>query len=239
MQIIEKIKAKQEDLWGKPSVTIAFLGDSVTQGCFEVYWEKTHVQTVFNQHDGYHSHLAKLLSTLYPSVPFNIINAGISGMTAPQGLARLEQDVLSHNPDLVVVCFGLNDAMTGSEYIENYTNALEQIFLTLRQHNIEAIFMTPNMMCTEISDHLTDPRIIEIAEAAIKIQNGGILRMYLEAAKQVCQKCEIPVCDCYQKWELMHSNGVRITELLSNKINHPTKEMNWIFAVSLMEQMLR
>ena len=36
MQIIEKLNKKQDIFGGKP-VTLAFLGDSVTQGCFENY----------------------------------------------------------------------------------------------------------------------------------------------------------------------------------------------------------
>lgn len=238
MQIIKKIMQKQNDLLGAPSVTIAFLGDSVTQGCFDVYWQSgVGVQTFFTQEDAYHRHLAKLLAMLYPSVPFNIINAGVSGITAPQGLARLEQDVLSHNPDLVVVCFGLNDSMSGINCVGAYTDALGRIFSELHKRNIETIFMTPNMMCTEVSDHLSDSRIIEIAERAKIIQNDGVLRKYLDAAKKVCQESNVPVCDCYHKWELLHSNGVRITDLLSNGINHPTKEMNWLFAVTLLEQL--
>ena len=34
MKLIEKIRAKQADVFGAAPVTIAFLGDSVTQGCF-------------------------------------------------------------------------------------------------------------------------------------------------------------------------------------------------------------
>lgn len=33
--------------------------------------------------------------------------------------------------------------------------------------------------------------------------------------------------------------SVNITELLSNKINHPTHEMNWIFAYSLVEEIMK
>lgn len=36
MKIIDKLNAKQ-DIYGEKPVTIAFLGDSVTQGCFECY----------------------------------------------------------------------------------------------------------------------------------------------------------------------------------------------------------
>ena len=38
-----------------------------------------------------------------------VINAGISGHTTTEGLARLDRDVLQHKPDLVTVSFGLND----------------------------------------------------------------------------------------------------------------------------------
>ena len=103
MQIIEKIKSKQEDLWGKPSVTIAFLGDSVTQGCFDVYWEKTHVQTVFNQQDGYHSYLAKLLAKDYMRMDkerdFEIIgelDLGVDYAMAYIGDIHMEKVILVH-----------------------------------------------------------------------------------------------------------------------------------------------
>ena len=37
MRIIEKMAEKSKDNFEKRGVTIAFLGDSVTQGCFELY----------------------------------------------------------------------------------------------------------------------------------------------------------------------------------------------------------
>jgi hypothetical protein len=37
----------------------------------------------------------------------------------------------------------------------------------------------------------------------------------------------------------MAQNGVDTTELLSNKINHPIREMNWLFAYSLVEEMMK
>ena len=37
MKFIEKLAKKQNNLYGEAPATLAFLGDSVTQGCFEVY----------------------------------------------------------------------------------------------------------------------------------------------------------------------------------------------------------
>jgi lysophospholipase L1-like esterase len=39
-----------------------------------------------------------------------VVNAGVGGNTSREGLARLEQDVVPHRPDLVLVQFGGNDA---------------------------------------------------------------------------------------------------------------------------------
>ena len=48
MKIIDKIKKKTLDICGEKPVTIAFLGDSVTQGCFECYFDEEGIQTVFD-----------------------------------------------------------------------------------------------------------------------------------------------------------------------------------------------
>ena len=88
MNILKKIRAKQADLFAPP-VAIAFLGDSVTQGCFEVYLtSEGAVQTVFEPESGYAADVRKLFALLYPGVPVQFINAGISGDTAAAGTRR-------------------------------------------------------------------------------------------------------------------------------------------------------
>lgn len=240
MKIIEKMKAKAADNAGMEGVTVAFIGDSVTQGCFEIY-NKTNgdIETVYDKTNAYHAHLANMLAVLYPTVPVNIINAGISGGKAPQGLARLERDVISHNPDLVVVCFGLNDSAKGIDMLNNYVTALDEIFRILKERGTETVFMTPNMMCTGVSPHIKEQNHIETAIKCSSVQNDGVLEAYLTAAKQVAQKHGVTVCDCYAKWKTLYENGVDVTELLANKINHPTREMNKLFAVSLLETFMK
>lgn len=239
MRIMDLIRERLENNPGKEGVTIAFLGDSVTQGCFEIYKTKTGgIATVFDRSSTYHGYLDKILTLLYPNVPVNVINAGISGGSAPHGLERLERDVIRHQPDLTVVCFGLNDSGNGPEGMDQYTDALAEIFEKLKAAGSEIIFMTPNMMNTDISVALTDPVMRAIAENTQKTQNEGILEAYLKAAVAVCEQYGVKVCDCYAKWKRLASNGVDITNLLSNKINHPTREMNWLFAVSLLDVMM-
>ena len=238
MKIIEKLIAKQNDPAGAPPVTFAFLGDSVTQGCFESYVNGNgNVQTFFDKNNAYHAHFAKLLALLYPSVPVNIINAGISGGWAKHGLARLERDVLRFSPDLTVVCFGLNDCQGGRERIAEYAAALRGIFTALCENGIETVFMTPNMMCTKVSHTVDRDLFRNVAAAIAGLQNAGILDRYIAAAIETAHNCGVRICDCYAKWKRMNECGVDTTELLANKINHPDRDMNWLFAFALTETM--
>lgn len=238
MKIIDKLASKQHDVWNEPPVSIAFFGDSVTQGCFEIFQdENSNIETVFDQNAGYPHYVAKILALLYPKAPVQIINAGLSGDNAPHALKRLNRDVILHNPDLVVICFGLNDSTVGLDFLPRYEAALDQMMSELREHNVEVIFMTPNMMNTHISCHLKEDWIREYAAKTRKIQTEGVLEQFLSVAKGVCRKHGVPVCDCYQKWNTLYQNGVSITELLANKTNHPTRQMHWLFAMSLVETM--
>ena len=239
MNVIKKFAQKQRDIANFPSVTLAFLGDSVTQGCFETHRRAAdELRTRYDQENGYHHQLARMLATLYPLVPVNIINAGICGDGAPHGLERLERDVLRHTPDLTVVCYGLNDSMKGMDGVDEYTAALDGIFQKLQAAGSEVIFMTPNMMCTYVDYRITDDLLRNAAEKCTQIQNGGVLEAYLDAAKAVCSRYGVRVCDCYAKWKCLYQNGVDVTQMLSGNINHPSEQMHRLFAVSLLETMM-
>lgn len=235
MKTVEKMKGKAQNLSTAEGVIIAFLGDSVTQGCFEIYKKENNaIETVFDQKYSYHRAFGDILSMLFPSVPINIINAGISGDTSSNGLKRVEKDVLRHEPDLTVVCYGLNDCSRNEEKREKYLNNLRKIFTLVLESGSELIFMTPNMMNTKISCHITDPDFIKIAEDTMDKQNGGYFDSFMDGARELCREMNVPLCDCYAIWKMLYENGVNTTELLSNKINHPTREMNKVFAYELV-----
>ena len=241
MKIVDKIKSKSANLFGEPTVSVAFLGDSVTQGCFEVFCPADNVvDTVFESHNAYHAKLHRALSTLYPNVPFHFINAGISGGTAVNGAERLERDVLRYSPDLCVVCFGLNDSCNLSpEAIERYRTALDTIFTRLQQADIEVVFMTPNMMCTKVYPDFDKPILTDVATSVQKVQTSGRLEEFLDCAKAVARSHGIPVCDCYAKWKKLEKAGVDTDALLSNHINHPTREMHELFTNALLDTFLQ
>jgi lysophospholipase L1-like esterase len=76
--------------------TLVCLGDSITQN-----------------DQGYCAMLAVLIAAAYPERRIRVINAGIGGNKAPDMLARLQRDVLSHRPDWVTVNVGINDVWHG------------------------------------------------------------------------------------------------------------------------------
>ena len=72
--------------------TILAFGDSLTQGVGA------------NAQDSYPAVLERQLGV-------SVVNAGISGQTSSQGLARLEEVLEEHEPDLVILCYGGNDIL--------------------------------------------------------------------------------------------------------------------------------
>ena len=238
MKIIEKLNAKQ-DIYGEKPVTIAFLGDSVTQGCFECYIkEDGKIETVFDYKSAFSTRLREMLGILYPSVQVNIINSGISGDGTENGKTRIERDILPFSPDLVVVSYGLNDACAGLQKLKNYRQNLKEIFNKVSSCGAEVIFLTQNAMNTKKSCHLKgDDALTTTAHMTANIQNDGVMKAYMDAAKEVSNECGVKVCDIYPMWEKLIASGVDTTELLANKINHPIREIHYYMAIKLLETM--
>ena len=237
MKIIEKINNKNKDLNGVAPVTIAFLGDSVTQGCFECFFDDKGVQTVFDAKSAYPVRVREILNLLYPSAQINIINSGISGDNAVSGNGRFERDIAPFNPDLVVVAFGLNDSCGGKERVQIYSDALRNIINKVKALGAECIVLFQNMMNTNVSCHLKEEREQTLAKTFAAVQNGGVIAYYHDVAKKTAEEESVAFVDMYELWKKMYSGGVNVTELLANKYNHPVREFHYYTAIKLVEKM--
>lgn len=223
MKITEKLELPVNEVG---SVTISFLGDSVTHGFFE---SSNGMHGTVDFEAVYHSVLKKKLNRRYITMPVNIINAGIGGKNAAHALTRLDRDVISHSPDLCVVMFGLNDINDG---LEEYTGSLEKIFIKLQDAGIEVIFMTPNMLNTYVDKSLSGG-LLEYAKKTAQYQTSGRMDKYIAVAVDTANKAGVPVCDCYKIWRKMYDEGVDTTSMLANRINHPARKMHELFADEL------
>lgn len=241
MKILETLQARQKAALNTRPVVIACLGDSVTHGCFEVFInEQGKVDTACRASKAYPQLLAEELGKLFPFAQPSVINAGVSGDNAASGLKRMERDVLSFHPDLVIVDFGLNDSMNrdveGGK--ERYRKSMRAIMEKALASGAECILLTPNFMCSYPSHTLKDEVLINIAKDASRVQNEGILTGYVEAAKDEAESLNVPVADAYGVWQALARAGVDTTRMLSNDINHPTEEAHRIFVNAILKTML-
>jgi len=46
------------------------------------------------------------------------------------------------------------------------------------------------------------------------------------------------IADCYSAWKKLYEYGIDVTELLSNRLNHPTRAMHKLFADMLYDKIV-
>jgi lysophospholipase L1-like esterase len=224
MNIKEKLMLSTDGLEQFGPINIVAFGDSITHGVMNGYNDYENV---------YWNRLRKKLNAFRNFMPVNIIDAGIGGTTATASLKRMESQVFRHAPDLVIICFGLNDV---NFEFEDYIHPLKTIFSQCRVREIDCIFMSPNMLNTYVADD-TPAKFREYAFETAEMQNSGKMDKYIYTAMNLAREMGVPVCDCYSKWkELAKTEDT--TMLLCNRINHPTPEMHELFANALYDMIM-
>lgn len=79
-------------------VTVGVIGGSITQG-----------SSASNQNNCYASKFFDWWSKKFPEGKFSFINAGIGGTDSYLGVHRVDEQLLSYEPDIVIVEFSVND----------------------------------------------------------------------------------------------------------------------------------
>lgn len=226
MHIKDKVFLDRTGLEKEGPITIVAFGDSITHGALR--------SGEINYETVYWNLLRKKILEVRNYVPVNVINAGIGGVSARSSSDRLDRQVLSHSPDLVIVCFGLNDV---NGPLEVYLSSLGVIFEKCIDSGADVIFMTPNMLNTYVASE-TDPKDLEYASVTAEFQNSGKMDLYIASAVKLAKEMKVDVCDCYSAWKRL-SRTKDTTKLLVNCINHPTQEMHNLFADMLFEHIFR
>ena len=224
MKVKEKLYLDRKGLAAEGPINIVILGDSVSHGA---------IVTEQNYETVYWNLLRQKLNAVRDYTPINMICAAIGGTVAKDALGRLDKQVLKHEPDLVIVCFGLND-VNGS--IEDYTSALREIFTRCQAAGCELIFLTPNMLNTSVADD-TPKQWYDYAHKTAEMQNGGRMDAFMDAARALCAELGVPLCDCYAEWKRL-AETKDVTMLLANRINHPVPEMHHLFADRLFDMIM-
>ena len=183
------------------SFKVIAYGDSITSGgeasevrlCYQERW----VAGLAQQFPG-----AQLISE----------NGATGGDASYQGVQRLEEKVLSRDPDLVLVAFGMNDLRTPrAEFVENLNTIISQI----RSHtNAEVMLIStfpPNPDWIYASGNSD-----EIAEATAAVAEGTYCAYV----------------DVHAVWaQVLRRKD--LASLLGNNINHPNDFGHWLYLQAL------
>lgn len=115
--------------------SVAFIGGSITEM------------------DGYRPMVMQYLRERFPETEFTFTAAGISSTCSTTGAFRLQRDVLSTDPDLLLVEFAVNDDQDAGHAARECVRGMEGILRQARTHNphmdiIVTHFVNPGMLET-------------------------------------------------------------------------------------------
>jgi lysophospholipase L1-like esterase len=181
------------DLGKRKSLKVVCFGDSVTG----VYYHT-------GSRRAYTDMLGIALQQISPQSKIEMVNAGISGNTTVNGLARLDKDVLAHKPDVVTVMFGLND-MTRVP-LSQYSANLKEIVTKCRAIGAEVVLATPN----NVIDTSSRPT--------------SKLIQYCDAVREVAREMDLPICDTYRELQAVRAEESFSWRLLMSDEIHPNMD---------------
>lgn len=178
---------------------IAF-GDSITAG-----GEATLLKLRFQQR--YVAHLREQ----FPDATITLENGATGGDTTRSGLKRIEEKVLSREPDLVLIGFGMNDHNINSvpltEFEDNLVSMVEKIRDTTGAEVILYSTFPPNPDWKHSSHRM---------------------ELYAVATQRAAQRSHSAYADVYTAWmKVLERKDA--SSLLANNINHPNDFGHWIY----------
>jgi lysophospholipase L1-like esterase len=161
----------QADLLLQDGDHMVFLGDSITQ-------QRIYTRYVMNY-----------FALRHPEMGVTFRNAGVGGDTASGSLKRLDKDVLDLKPDVVSICFGMNDAgysQFGEERYEKFAAAMTVLLGELKAAKAEAALLTPGPVDPDRGAAWLDGKMY-----------NTVLARYAEGVRGLAEKKGLPVYDIH------------------------------------------
>jgi isoamyl acetate esterase len=157
---------------------IVFLGDSITAGGVSP--------------KGYVTLIKKALEEKHNDLGIEVIGAGVSGNKVPDIQGRLEKDVLSKKPTIVVIYIGINDVWHGEmdpakgTSKENYEAGLRDVIKRCQEAGARVILCTPSVIGEKNDGSNT---------------NDAKLDEYAEISRKVAKDLKASVCDLRKEFQ--------------------------------------
>ena len=159
--------------------------------------------------------LGLALQQANPRANIEVINAGISGHTTVNALARIEKDVIANQPHLVAVMFGMNDVTRVP--LEDYRRNLRAIVTRCQDAGAAVLLCTPNSVCEN------------------QARPNDRLAEFSGAVRQLADELRLSLVDCFAEWQQLRDNDPAEWMLLMSDTIHPNMNGHRVFA-QLMTQ---
>ncbi|MDH4422052.1 MULTISPECIES: SGNH/GDSL hydrolase family protein [Bacillus] len=149
--------------------TLVCFGDSITAD--ETFFDGT-------------PRLTPRLQEMFPK--WKVVNAGVPGDNTFDALNRIEEDVLSYEPEFVIVFLGTNDAVSFAQVpLQIYKENLEKIVNQISSHKVLIISPAP---VDEERQHNRTNKVLgqyaDVVEEVAKETGSHFLNLYAEMIQE-------------------------------------------------------
>ena len=174
----------------------------------------------------------------------NVINAGVPGDTTARAKERFAKDVLAHDPDLVIIQLGTNDAAvdvwkkppaTESRVpIEDYEQNLHEFISKLKALKAKIILVTPppTRWTEKLKEMYGKPPYDPNDEDGFNV----ILKNYVQRMREVAKKEKVVLIDLNKEYYKYHKAEGRTMDELFLDGMHPNNKGQKLEAKLLLKQ---
>lgn len=194
------VERTRRDIESGADATIVCFGDSITAG--------------YAVRRGFPSFLLESLRQRFPDSKIEMINSGISGDTSQDGLSRLDWAVLSYEPDLVTINFGINDCVLGLSREEFEMNLVEMVRRIRAGPDSEILLLSSQ----PLESPPYDQRVLD----------------YYQTVETVAKEMNVGFVDVYGAWMKRVRAGMPLDSLILPGLDHPNEAGYRIIAEELM-----
>lgn len=177
-------------------------------------------------------------------IPVKVVNSGIGGHTTQNAIARFDKDVLQHEPDLVVIQYGINDsavdvwrdppATQSRVSVEQYDANLRKMIKQLKEKQISVILMTPNSLrwIPRMKQLYGKPPYDPDDPQGFNV----LLKSYAAAARKIAKEENVPLVDVYAAFENYDKQDNQAADDLLLDGMHPNTKGQKLVADLLLPQ---
>lgn len=154
------------------------------------------------------------------AVGAEVINAGVGGNRSSQLLKRLDRDVLTQHPSVVVLMVGTNDRLNSGGFIDSktYRKNVNTLIDKIQASGAKVLLMTPPPCIPELLFNRHDPK--KYADQAPNERMQEVRSVLLE----ISQKRKIPLID-FHDYLIQHNIAdSKKTSVLRNPANSGIKD---------------